>query len=295
MDSYHENDLSMQDDVRNYYDKNTERFLRFGGGGKIGAIHRKVWAKGVKTKTDALLYVNRRILEILHGLYPSHKKEKRVLDVGCGVGGTALWLAQHANLSTIGISNSQRQIDIARRRASHDRLNKRCAFFRMDYHSIHTLGLFDAAVAVESFAHAKNPAQFFSSVSSALVEGGVFIVFDDFLTVCGKAAGKDSQSPSKALQWIDRVKKGWHLTSLVGVEEAVECAEAAGLLLRKNEDLTAFLRQFPFVFLELLKLIARLPLRFPFFENLSGGTALQHSIKKGWVQYRSLILIKKKD
>jgi len=147
---------------------------------------------------------------------------------------------------------------------------------------------------VESFAHAKDPARFFRSVSNALVEGGICIVFDDFLTDCGKAGGENNMSTSKAFQWIDRVRKGWHLTSLIGVKEAVKCAEAAGLLLKKNEDLTPFLRQFPPVFLEPMKLLSLLPLHFPFYENLSGGTALQHSIKRGWVQYRSLTWIKRK-
>jgi hypothetical protein len=94
---------------------------------------------------------------------------------------------------------------------------------------------------------------------------------------------------------INRVREGWHLSSLIHVQEAVRHAESAGLLLHRNEDLTHFLRQFHPVLLESLKLIARLLLRFPFFENLSGGTALQHCIRKGWVQYRSLIWIKKKE
>ena len=43
----------MQDEVSVYYEKNTACFRRFGGGGDVGAIHRKVWAPEVKTKNDA--------------------------------------------------------------------------------------------------------------------------------------------------------------------------------------------------------------------------------------------------
>lgn len=271
----------MQDDVRTYYEKNTKRFLRFGGGEEIGAIHRKVWAKDVRTKTDALLYVNHRIVEILHEHDIPEQKGARVLDVGCGVGGTALWLANHVHLCTTGISNSRQQIDFARQRAAADHLSARCTFLQMDYHRIYKTGLFNAAVAIESFAHAKDPAQFFASVSSALAESGVFIVFDDFLTDAGVSACEDKRAHSNALRWINRVREGWHLSSLIHVQEAVRHAESAGLLLHRNEDLTHFLRQFHPVLLEPLKLIARLLLRFPFFENLSGGTALQHCIRKG--------------
>jgi hypothetical protein len=43
------------DDVARYYDANTRRFLRLGGGGQMAAIHRPIWAPGVQTAGQAFL------------------------------------------------------------------------------------------------------------------------------------------------------------------------------------------------------------------------------------------------
>ena len=82
------------DDVANYYEKNTNRFLRFGGGNKTESIHRKLFAPGVRGAQNALLYVNRLIEELLKSHAAEKKSPLRLLDMGCGVGGIALWLAK---------------------------------------------------------------------------------------------------------------------------------------------------------------------------------------------------------
>ncbi len=107
----------MQDEVRVYYEKNTPRFLRFGGGGDVGAIHRKVWAPEVKTRDEAFLYVNRCIEVTIHEHFLSKASPLRIIDLGCGVGGTALWLSEHLNAFVTGISNSPLQVRIAQQKA----------------------------------------------------------------------------------------------------------------------------------------------------------------------------------
>ncbi|MBV1862051.1 MAG: hypothetical protein KUG77_26760, partial [Nannocystaceae bacterium] len=50
-------------DVEEYYEANTKRFLRFGQGGTVGAIHRAVWGPGVQTRTEAFHHVHERLLQ----------------------------------------------------------------------------------------------------------------------------------------------------------------------------------------------------------------------------------------
>src|SRR5262245_51227840 len=79
--------------VAEYYNRNTRSFLRFGQSGSELAIHRGVWAEGVKTAAEAARWTNLRILKLCDEL-----KAERVLDLGCGVGGSVLLLASHMPL-----------------------------------------------------------------------------------------------------------------------------------------------------------------------------------------------------
>jgi len=99
-------------DVANYYEKNKNRFLRFGGGNKTGSIHRKLFAPGVRGAQNALLYVNRLIEELLKSHAAEKKSPLRLLDMGCGVGGIALWRAKRLGMEVTGITHSGIQITL---------------------------------------------------------------------------------------------------------------------------------------------------------------------------------------
>jgi hypothetical protein len=79
--------------VRTYYERNTRLFLALGFGGKARAIHRAVWAEGVRGAEEAFNTTNRLVLheaERLAAVTPL-----KVLDLGCGVGGSLFYLARH--------------------------------------------------------------------------------------------------------------------------------------------------------------------------------------------------------
>ena len=74
-----------------------------------------------------------------------------VLDIGSGWGGLALYLAQSASVSVTGITLSEKQLAIARRRAGEAQLNGSVAFHLADYRRIE--GSFDRIVSVGMFEH----------------------------------------------------------------------------------------------------------------------------------------------
>ena len=92
-----ENGRTHQKRVADYYDGNTRRFLRFGRGGAQLAIHRQVWAPGIRKTLQAALYINRRIEE-----QAVAADADRILDLGCGVGGTMIDLASSRRAATPG-------------------------------------------------------------------------------------------------------------------------------------------------------------------------------------------------
>src|SRR3954462_15774245 len=95
--------------VRDYYDANTRKFLLSGGD---GAIHRELWGPGGTTGDEAVHHTHALVL----GQLGPHTR--RVLDLGCGVGAAALYLARRRALDVVGGSVSPAQVRLAHRFAA---------------------------------------------------------------------------------------------------------------------------------------------------------------------------------
>ena len=78
--------------VRTFYERNTQRFLKWGGGKKAEVIHREVWGEGVRSKAEAFDYTHKLILDRLPFI---EGRPTRVLDLGCGVGSSLFYLLDH--------------------------------------------------------------------------------------------------------------------------------------------------------------------------------------------------------
>src|SRR3954463_10715234 len=92
--------------VRDYYDANTRKFLLSGGD---GAIHRELWGPGVASSDEAVHHTHALVLDQLG------PHARRVLDLGCGVGAAALYLARRRALEVVGVSISPAQVRLAQR------------------------------------------------------------------------------------------------------------------------------------------------------------------------------------
>lgn len=105
-------------------------------------------------------------------LKPGH----RVLDIGCGWGGMALYLSRVADVDVLGITLSEEQIKVARRRAEEAGLSGRVKFELIDYRKLE--GRFDRIVSVGMFEHVGPPhyRTFFQKCRSLLAEDGVMLL-----------------------------------------------------------------------------------------------------------------------
>lgn len=273
------------DPVAAYYDSNTRRFLRFGGSGAAAAIHRQIWAPGVEDAAGAFLYLNRWVAGAVQPALLLHQPPS-LLDLGCGVGGTATWLAEQLGAPVVGVTNSAVQRDVAVERARRLGVEDRCQFLLADFMALPAVGPLNAAYAIESFVHAPDAQRFFSQVSRQLLPGGRLLICDDFL------AGEDGMLPGEAAHWLARFQRDWQINTLLTLAAAQEMAARAGLRLVDAADLSAYLRSFHPLVLRAIAWLTQLPLRSAYWQNLSGGAALQVCVLRGWTNYLAMIFEK---
>jgi cyclopropane-fatty-acyl-phospholipid synthase len=104
------------------------------------------------------------------------KPGQRVLDIGCGWGGMALYLHRVAGVDVTGVTLSEEQLKVARRRAAEAGVSDHVRFDLIDYRAV--TGPFDRVVSVGMFEHVGLPhyRQFFDKVHSLLTPDGVALI-----------------------------------------------------------------------------------------------------------------------
>ena len=141
---------------------------------------------------------------------------QRVLDIGCGWGGMALYLNKVADVDVLGVTLSEHQLKIARQRAETAGVSDRVKFELKDYRLLDEP--FDRIVSVGMFEHvgAKHYDECFAPCRRLLKPDGVML-----LHTIGKL-GEISKGPDPFTdKWIF---PGYHLPSLSQMSEASEKA-----------------------------------------------------------------------
>ena len=146
-----------------------------------------------------------------------NKPGLEVLDIGCGWGGMALTLARDYGAIVTGITLSEEQLTIARRRAQEKGLEGRVRFEMLDYRNLQRR--FDRIVSVGMFEHVgvKHYHQFFETLKSSLTDDGVALLHS-----IGRNDGPGTTNP-----WINKyIFPGGYSPSL---SEAFAAVERSGL------------------------------------------------------------------
>lgn len=273
--------------ISRYYDRNTWRFLRLGGGGEAAAIHRAIWAPDVSGRHEAFEYLNRATGDAIRpALLLQNPPE--LLDLGCGVGGTATYLARALGAQVTGVTLSRVQRSLAEQRAKRLGLSDRCRFIEANFMELPPGGPVCAGYAIEAFVHAPAGDEFFRQAAARLLPRGRLVLCDDFLDE--RVPGLPAGHPAWAM--LRRFSRGWHIHTLAAPSQAAKMAESAGLRLLERTDLTRYIRFFHPTVLKLVHLLTRIPLPGSYWQNLAGGSALQICIRSGWTRYQMMVFSK---
>src|SRR6266702_5809475 len=114
------------------------------------AIHFGYWEKHTRSHAQSLLAMNRVLANSL-GICSG----QRILDAGCGVGGSAIWLAKTYDVQVVGITPVASQVARAHRYAQEQGVADQVSFEQQDYtHTAFSDASFDVVWAMESLCHA---------------------------------------------------------------------------------------------------------------------------------------------
>ena len=136
-------------------------------------IHHGYYLTGVESRRQATENLIELVVEGLH-LTPG----ARVLDVGCGLGGTSRYLAARYACDVVGLTLSPVQARMATEAtcgadaATHSTDGSRPRFIVGDAAALPLAGFFDALIAMEVLSHVEDRGAFFGEARRLLKSGG---------------------------------------------------------------------------------------------------------------------------
>ncbi|KAF3064060.1 2-methyl-6-phytyl-1,4-hydroquinone methyltransferase [Daldinia childiae] len=235
---------SLKDRIKTHYEIASDYYYSLWG----QHIHHGLFKSANETKEQAQVNLINYLLEI--SALPAGAK---VLDVGCGVGGTSRFLARERGCTVTGITISGRQVEIARQVTATetggaapppgsfakyaDEAGKeggKVRFLELDAekmldHFRPAAGeaeTFDCVWISEALSHLPNKELFFSSSFSLVKSGGLLVIADWFKAPI--------LSPEQESADIKPIEDGMLLPRLYTADEYVALATQAGFRARKE-------------------------------------------------------------
>jgi SAM-dependent methyltransferase len=156
-------------------------------------------------------------------------RQPRVLDAGCGFGGTILRWAAQIGGTYDGLTLSRVQLRVARREARRRGLAERCRFHLRSFDAPID-GTYDAIVAIETLVHAPDFARAVANLAGALAPGGALLIVEDIPS--GEVAPHDAEL----------LARHWSCPRLPSEADYVAAFAHAGLTIEHEDDLTQYVR-----------------------------------------------------
>jgi len=234
-----------------------------------------------RKRTAGLEHVNNRLLEAAN-LPPS----PRVLDAGCGFGGTIFHWHKRIGGSYDGLTLSRVQLRVARREARRRGIDGDCRFHLQSYDKP-VAGTYDAVVAIESLIHSRDLHTTIPNLAKSLRPGGLMVILDDMAKV-----NIDDEAPDEA----EALRVHWGCARYARQEDYQKALDKARLSPIHEENLTpqvqprnaAVLDSLEARYNNLYRLIPLTSAR-TVLSAYIGGLALERLYLQGNVSYRLIV------
>lgn len=218
---------TLAEDIVRYYNECYWDYRTSWLDGENLAIHYGFWDAETKTHSHSLLNMNRELAQLAQ-IQPG----SRILDAGCGIGGSSLWLAEQYGARVTGITLSESQVDLASRNAAKRGLEELTDFQAADFCATpfedHT---FDVVWGIESICHALDKSAFIREALRVLKPGGRL--------VCADGYALKRQFTEHEWKVVRTCLDGWEIPNLATPEEFRSYLEESGFHRIQFRDVTA--------------------------------------------------------
>lgn len=178
------------------------------------AIHYGYWDDHVSSFRESLIRMN-EVMMIAAGIKPT----EWVLDAGCGVGGSSIFLASMLGCRVTGITLSERQREQATANAKKKDIEDLVDFKVMNYAATDFPDAsFDVVWGCESICYADDKEQFIKEAYRLLKPGGRLVVADGFVSVF------ENNDNTIIRRWLD----GWLVNYLESPERFTQFMSNTG-------------------------------------------------------------------
>lgn len=220
-----ESALEMETSVAEHYADLTERMERFGG--DLLACHFGLWGPDTTTDREGLLRANHTLVQGCD-LGPG----KRVLDAGCGVGGTAIALAEAYGVHVTGVTICEPHIGVATQHAEEREVGHLVDFRYGDFMDLpFPDASFDLVLNHESFCYAEDKLAYLRGVCRVLKPGGRWQALEGLLS---GAPMSEAQEANHAT-----AQRGWRMPPLERWRDVLATLDEAGFEKIWEQDLSS--------------------------------------------------------
>jgi cyclopropane fatty-acyl-phospholipid synthase-like methyltransferase len=216
-------------DVADYYDQTEAQYKMWWKFNDSKGLHYGIWTNETKSLSESILNTNRMLIKM-----GEIKETDRVLDAGCGVGGTSIFFAKTVGCRVTGITLSDKQTKNATAFAELQSVADKADFLVMDYtQTSFPDNSFDVIVAVESMQSAVYKSAMVKEAYRLLRPGGRLLLADTF------NASNVSIDEQKHLKTMFN---GWAISEAVSSEQFTTLAKEAGFNKTDHIDVTKEVR-----------------------------------------------------
>jgi len=179
--------MTSNEEIIAYYDNCEDHYRMYWNLQESLSLHYGYWDETTSSFHEALLNINKKLIE-----YADIQGSHKVLDMGCGIGGSSIYLARELGCDCTGITLSERQVATANKLATRYELSDHCRFEVGDFTKTkYQDGSFDIIWAIESVCHANDKADFIREAYRLLRPGGKLVMADFFQSRCTTGSFQD--------------------------------------------------------------------------------------------------------
>jgi tocopherol O-methyltransferase len=220
-----------KDDGIDVYQKHWPLIVKLFQVDKTHCVHHGYYEKGIHTHVQSVLNMNDFVSRLL-ALDPKGNQVKHILDAGCGIGGTVVYLAKkYPTINWTGITVVTEHVEMAKKLAQENQVSRKTDFLVKDFiNTDFPSNHFDAIYLLESLCYAQKKNMLIHELYRILKPKGKLVIIDVFLT-------NVQLNPllKKIYLWFC---KGWGLPDLISSMDFIEMLKTEGFFEIVTRDLT---------------------------------------------------------